>query len=107
MMLKNSYEAPKEDKPSDTIVSTEKKKDRVLICHKCHKENHFSWDFKVNVVKDKAFYLRMTQEVEDKEKATAKAFVAQVRRDHQMWSSVDEDMKLITRGSEVICLSLQ
>ena len=41
------------------------------------------------MVKDKAFYLRMNQEMEEKEKA--KANVSHVKRDHQMWSSGYED----------------
>lgn len=40
------------------------------------------------MVKYKAFYLRMTQEMEEKEKA--RAYVAQVKRDRQVRSSGDE-----------------
>ena len=41
-------------------------------------------------MKDKALYLRMDREVEYKERVE-KAFVAQVRRDHHVWSLGDED----------------
>ena len=41
-------------------------------------------------MKAKSLYLRMTQEVEHKEKV-GKSFVAEVRRHHQVWSSGDED----------------
>lgn len=58
-MLKNSYEAPKEDKPSDNVDRTKEKKDEVLIFHKFHKEIHFSRDYEDNMVKDKVFYIRM------------------------------------------------
>lgn len=57
-MLTNSTKAPKKDK-SDTSSGTKDKKVGVLICHKCHKENHFTRDCKGNVVKYKAFYLTM------------------------------------------------
>lgn len=91
LMLTKSTEAPKEDKSFDTVDDTAWKKEGVLICRKCHKENHFARDCKANVAKDKAFYLRMVQEAEDKEKVIEKAFTEQVRRDHQVWSSRDED----------------
>lgn len=39
-------------------------------------ENYFSSECKDNMVNDKAYYLRMAQEVEEKEKE--KAFVAHV-----------------------------
>lgn len=89
-MLTNSSKAPKEDKSSDTIDGTKEKKEGNLIYHKCHKENHFSRYCKANIVKDKAFYLKMAQEAVDKEKVE-KAFVAQVRRDHEVWPLGDED----------------
>ena len=75
-------------KTSDSGTSSEDKSD-VVICHKCNKENHFAKDCKANVVKDRAFYLRMAQELEEKEKA--RAYVAHVKRDHQVWSSRDEE----------------
>lgn len=83
MMINNSTETPHEDKSSDINNIQENKKDGVLICHKFHKENNFAKDCKANVIKDKEFYLKMAQEVEDKEKG--KALVAQVQRDHQVF----------------------
>lgn len=75
-MLTYSTKVPHEDKPSETLVVSEETKDRVLIFHMWHKENHFTRDYKSNVVKNKTYYLRMAQEVEEKEKE--KAFMAHV-----------------------------
>ena len=52
-MVTNSTEAPKEDNPSNVVVDTKEKKDRVLICQKRHKEKHFARDCKANMVNDK------------------------------------------------------
>ena len=53
------------------------------------------------MVKDRAFYLRMAQEIEEEEKE--RAYVAQVKRDHQVWSSRDEDkdVKNIKRKGKI------
>lgn len=59
-MITNSTQPPIEDKPSNTVEYTKQKKEEVLICHTCHKENHFASDYKANLVKDKSFYLRMS-----------------------------------------------
>lgn len=76
MILTTSIEVSHEDKPSDSVVVAEYKKNGVLIRHKCHNENHLVRDCKANTVKDKAYYLIMVQEEEEKEKE--KAFVAHV-----------------------------
>ena len=53
-------------------------------------------------MKDRAFYLRMAQELEDKEKG--KGYVAQVKRNHQVWSSGDEDEDDLSKGKGKICM---
>lgn len=60
----------------------------------CHKENDSAKDGKENMVKEKAYYLRMAQEVDEKEKD--KAFLTLFRRDHKVWSSRDEDEETTT-----------
>lgn len=84
-------EAPKEDKLCDTIVGIEEKKNRFLICPKCLRQNHFFRNCKTNVVNDKSFYLRMSSEVKDKERAIEIGFVAQVLKDPHVQSLEDED----------------
>ena len=44
----------------------------------------------------------MAQEMEEKEKA--KAYVAQVKTDHLIWSSGDEDEDLNIKGKGKICM---
>ena len=44
----------------------------------------------------------MAQELEDKEKG--KAYVAQVKRNHQVWSSGDEDEEVLSKGKGKICM---
>lgn len=89
-MITNSHEASKEENYLNTVAGTEEKKEGVLIYHKFHEENHFSRQCKANVMKEKkSLYLRIAQEYEDKEKIE-KAFIAQVRRDHQVRTSGDE-----------------
>lgn len=65
-----SKEVPPQSQSTDFGTSIEDKSD-IIICHKCNKENHFAKDCKANIVKDRAFYLRMAQELEDKEKGNA------------------------------------
>lgn len=57
------------------------------------------------MVKDKAFYLRMAQEMEEKEKT--RAYVAHVKSDHQVWSSEDEDENFDNiKGKGKICMAV-
>ena len=94
-------DAPPQSQSTNCGTPSKDKSDAV-ICHKCNKENHFAKDCKENVVKDLAFYLRMDQELEEKEKG--KAYVAQVKRNHQVWSSRDEDEDNHSKSKGKICM---
>ncbi|XP_023766503.2 uncharacterized protein LOC111915032 [Lactuca sativa] len=95
-------EAPQPTKTSDFGTPSEDKID-VVFCHKCNKENHFARDCKANVVKDRSFYLRMAQELEEKEKA--RPYIAHVKRDHQVWLSGYDDEAISSVNSKgKICM---
>lgn len=71
-MISNHKEISQTNKSPDSSINTKDNKDGVLVCHKCHRENHFARDYKSNVVKVKAFYHRTTQEMENRRKKKQK-----------------------------------
>ena len=74
------------------------------MCHKCGHANHFAKDCLDDApqkpkIKDSAYYVRKSQEMDESEKA----FVTTVSRDVEgYWSSVDDDDDMVTRRN--MCL---
>ena len=79
------------EKPLTLTEGKEEDNDAPIICHKCNGENHYARDckakFKSEKVKDQAYYLEKANKFEEK----GKSYVAEVKRDVQIWSSGDED----------------
>ncbi|KAL7582460.1 hypothetical protein Lser_V15G41487 [Lactuca serriola] len=75
-----AYDNPPQSYEADTEYDDDEEFQKTIAL--CNKENHFAKDCKANMVKDKSFYLRMVQEMEEKEKA--RAYVDQIKRDHQV-----------------------
>lgn len=91
MRLTNSTKEPKEDKLPNTTYSTEETKYKFSHAINIIKKITLLEIVKLMWRRKKYFTLERLRRLKTKKEKLKKAFVAQVGKDHQVWSSGDED----------------